>query len=330
MAGGPLVAVRPMLATLGELPAPPGWGYEFKWDGVRAIVALDRGQLRVISRNDRDVADAYPELHALAERYPRRRLLLDGEIVTLDRQGRPSFSLLQQRMHVKTPSPALLGRVPVQLYVFDLLHSGSRSTLDLPYTQRRHLLQELDLDDEVIKTPPWWADDAGADLMNAAAEQGLEGVIAKRLTSGYQPGLRSRHWIKAPLNTTTEVIIAGWKPGGGRRSGMIGSLVLGAYDNAGRLVYTGGVGTGFTQKMLADLAAQLRPLARTTTPFDLPVAREHTRDVHWVHPQLVGEVEYRNRTLNRTGGSRLRHPTWRGLRPDKDPRDVKIPSSDSP
>ncbi len=309
-----------MLATLGDLPGPPGWGYEFKWDGVRAVITLDRGRLRVASRNDRDVADTYPELRALLDRFGRRQVILDGEIVALDPQGRPSFSLLQQRMHVKAPTPALLDRLPVQLYVFDLLHLGTRSLIGAPYTERRDQLQAVGLDDGTFKTPPWWADYTGKDLMRAAADQGLEGVVAKRLTSPYQPGIRSRHWIKAPLNQTTEVIIAGWKGGEGRRAGMIGSLVLGAYDHAGRLVFTGGVGTGFTEQMLADLAHQLRPLHQASSPFDVPVPREHVRDVHWVDPQLVGEVQYRNRTPD----GRLRHPAWRGLRPDRDPTEVRL------
>jgi bifunctional non-homologous end joining protein LigD len=315
--------IRPMLATLGDLPAPPGWGYEFKWDGVRAIVAIDGEWIRVASRNDRDVADAYPELRSLRARLARTPVILDGEIVALDANDRPSFSLLQQRMHVRAPTAALLSRVPVQLYLFDVLHLGNDSLLDLPHTERRRRLSDLGLDRDAVKTPPWWADDNGKDLMDTAAEQGLEGVIAKRLTSPYQPGVRSRHWIKAPLNNTTEVVIAGWKPGGGRRSGMIGSLVLGMYDDAGRLVYTGGVGTGFTHQMLTDLARMLRPLHRATSPFDLPVPREHTRDVQWVQPRLVGEVEYRTRTPD----GRLRHPSWRGLRPDREPREARLGES---
>jgi bifunctional non-homologous end joining protein LigD len=318
MAVGPLPLIRPMLATLGELPAPPGWGYEFKWDGVRVTVYLDRGGLRAASRNDRDVTGGYPELRALLERFPRRRVVLDGEIVALDRQGRPTFSLLQQRMHVKAPTPALLERVPVQLYLFDLLHLGNQSLLALPYTDRRRRLDGLGLDDALVKTPPYWADDAGKDLLAAAAEQGLEGVVAKRLDSPYQPGTRSRYWIKVPLIKTAEVVIAGWKPGGGRRAGIVGSLVLGRYDDEGKLTFVGGVGTGFTQKMLVELGRQLKPLARATTPFDRPVAREHTRDVHWVQPRLVGEVAYRILTPD----GRLRHPSWRGLRPDREPGEV--------
>lgn len=225
MAAGSLPLIRPMLATLGELPTPPGWGYEFKWDGVRVVVYLDRGRTRVASRNDRDVTGGYPELRALLGRFPRRRVVLDGEIVALDRRGRPSFSLLQQRMHVKTPTPALLERVPVQLYVFDLLHLGTRSLLDQPYTRRRRALAGLKLHDDLIKAPPYWADDAGKDLLDAAAEQGLEGVVAKRLDSPYQPGARSRYWIKTPLIKTVEAVIAGWKPGDGRRVGIVGSPV---------------------------------------------------------------------------------------------------------
>jgi bifunctional non-homologous end joining protein LigD len=308
-----------MLATLGDLPDPPGWAYEFKWDGVRAVVYLDRGQVRIVSRNDRDVTGGYPELTTLGERVPKHRLILDGEIVALDAHGRPSFSLLQQRMHVRAPSPALLAKVPVRLYLFDLLHRDAGPAVKLPYTRRRELLAEAALDTDVVQTTPWWRDDAGADLMGTAAEQGLEGVVAKRLDSPYQPGARSRYWIKAPLNATVEVLIAGWKPGEGRRKGMIGSLVLGMYDRRGRLGYVGGVGTGFTQRALVELDRQLRPLRRDSSPFDEPVPREDVRDARWVQPRLVGEVSYRTRTPD----GRLRHPSWRGLRPDRDPEEVR-------
>ncbi len=286
---------------------------------VRAVTYLDGGQLMVVSRNDREVSGSYPELSALLKRFPRRRVILDGEIVALDAEGVPSFSLLQQRMHVRIPSPALRERVPVQLYVFDLLHLGTRSTLELPYTRRRQMLAELGLDDEVATTPPYWADSAGKDLMHAAAERGLEGVVAKRLDSPYQPGIRSRLWVKTPRNKTVEVVVAGWKPGEGRRAGLIGSLLLGVYDDAGRLTYAGNVGTGFTHEMLGELARQLAPLRRDTSPFDQPVPRADARQAHWVEPNLVGEVTYR--TLTPDG--RLRHPAWRGLRPDKAPTDAK-------
>jgi bifunctional non-homologous end joining protein LigD len=319
MAAGSLPVVRPMLATLGPLPQPPGWGYEFKWDGVRAVIYVDAGRVRVVSRNDREVTGSYPELRGLLSRFPRRRLVLDGEIVALDPAGAPSFSLLQQRMHVRTPNPALLARVPVRLYLFDVLHQASQSTVDIPYTRRRELLGDLAIDDGVASTPPWWADEAGGDLMRAAAELGLEGVVAKRLNSPYQPGVRSRFWVKTPLNKTTEVVIGGWAPGEGRRAGMIGSLLLGRYDPEGRLAYAGNVGTGFTHQALTELARQLRPLERDTSPFDPPVPRGQARHAHWVQPRLVGEVAFR--TLTPDG--HLRHPSWRGLRPDREPGEVR-------
>lgn len=311
-----------MLATLGPLPAAPGWGYELKWDGVRAIVYLDRGDPRLMSRNDRDVAASYPEIGELAEVFGRERLILDGEVVALGPEGAPSFALLQQRMHVATPSTGLLARLPVRLYVFDVLHHGDRSLLELPYEQRRERLDGLALDRaDVAQVPPYWTGDVGGDVMRTAREQGLEGVVAKRLDSAYQPGRRSPSWVKTPLNQTQEVVICGWKPGGGRRAGTLGSLLLGAYDAAGNLVYLGGVGTGFTGRMLDDLLDRLRPLRRDDPPFAVALPRADARDANWVRPSLVGEVEYRNRTPD----GRLRHPSWRGLRADKEPRDVTVP-----
>lgn len=325
MAGAPLPAYRPMLATLGELPVAGGWGYEFKWDGVRAIVALDRGSLTVTSRNDRDVAGSYPELGTLADGYCGEGLVLDAEIVALDAHGVPSFGLLQQRMHVVVPSAALLARVPVRLYVFDVLHHG-RPLIDEPYTARRETLQGLDLDRvDVVDVPPHWpaepGQDVGHELMAAARERGLEGVVAKRLASRYEPGRRSPSWVKCPLNRTQEVILCGWKPGGGRRAGTLGSLLLGAYDGAGRLRFIGGVGTGFTDRMLHDVLAELRPRARKASPFDEPVPRVDAKDARWVEPDLVGEVEFRSWTPDH----HLRHPSWRGMRPDRDPREVRLP-----
>jgi bifunctional non-homologous end joining protein LigD len=250
--------------------------------------------------------------------------VLDGEIVTLDAHGAPSFSQLQQRMHVMAPTAELVARLPVRLYVFDLLHTAGRSTLDHPYVQRRELLDDLGLSHGpgggVAQVPPWWADDAGKDLMHAAQQRNLEGVVAKRLESPYQPGLRSRHWIKTPLNRTIEVLVAGWKLGEGRRGGMIGSLMLGMYDADGRLRYVGDVGTGFTQHALAELQRRLTPLERADSPFDQPPPKARTREVHYVQPHLVGEVSYRTLTPD----TRLRHPSWRGLRPDRVPVEVQF------
>jgi bifunctional non-homologous end joining protein LigD len=285
-----------MLATLGELPARPGFGFELKWDGVRAVTYLERGRVRVVSRNDLDVTGHYPELAAVAEWLAGRDAIVDGEIVALDEAGRPSFARLQERMHVRTPGPGLMARVPVGYHVFDVLHLDGRPTLDMPYRQRRDLLTGLGVVDEVVRVPRHFVDvDVdGRDVLAAAAAAGLEGVIAKRLASAYHPGRRSPDWVKVPLSRTQEVVIIGYKPGGGRRAGTVGSLVLAIPDQAGALAYVGGVGTGFTAGMLADLHRRLTPLHRTTPPADVP--REHRRDVHWVEPVMVGEVAYRNQT----------------------------------
>lgn len=312
--------IKPMLATLGGVPRPPGWGYEFKWDGVRAVIYLESGRLRALSRNHRDISATYPELVELVELMPRRSLVLDGEIVALDTRHAPSFSLLQQRMHVLAPAADLVARIPVRLYIFDVLDLDMKSTVDESYARRRQLLDGLGIDGRVATVPPWWADDAGKDLMRAAEQQGLEGIVAKRLDSPYQPGVRSRHWIKTPLNRTIEVMIGGWKPGRGRRSGLIGSLMLGMYDNGNVLRYVGDVGTGFTHRALIDLQRRLTPLQRVDSPFEPPPPKARTREVHYVDPQLVGEVSFRTLTPDR----RLRHPAWRGLRPDRSPDEVVL------
>jgi bifunctional non-homologous end joining protein LigD len=213
-----------------------------------------------------------------------------------------------------------LGSVPVRLYAFDLLHDKSSSLLKLPYSERRSRLEKLALPDPVGQIPPCWPEGSGPDVMSAATDLGLEGVVAKRLSSPYEPGRRSPYWIKTPLNQTIEVVIGGWKPGSGGRSGQIGSLLLGMHDADGRLRYVGHVGTGFTQAMLRDLGERLHRLARATPALDA-VPREHARTARWVEPALVGEVTFRTWTPD----GRLRHPAWRGLRPDRDPEEIRLP-----
>ncbi|MGN9777633.1 non-homologous end-joining DNA ligase [Micromonospora sp. H33] len=311
--------VPPMLATSGALPGGSGWGYEFKWDGVRAVAYVADG-VRLLSRNDRDVTGAYPELGELAQLLAGRRAVLDGEIVALDAQSRPSFSALQHRMHVRTPSAGLISKTPVRLYLFDLLHLDGQDTTSLPYAERRDALQELQLSGDSIDTPPYWTGDAGRDLATAAADLGLEGVVAKQLRSPYEPGRRSPAWVKVPLNDTVEVIVGGYKPGAGRRAGTIGSLLLGMYDRHDNLTYVGHVGTGFTQTVLRDLQERLNSLRRADSPFGSPVPREHARHAVWVDPVLVGDVAFRTWTPDR----RLRHPSWKGLRSDREPAEIRL------
>ena len=310
-----------MLASPGVLPPPEQeqrWAFEMKWDGVRAVVYLDRGDLRVLTRNDREVAATYPELAGLAHQLRDRRMILDGEVVAFDEAGRPSFGELQARMHVRAPGRALLDRVPVSILVFDLLHLDGTSLAGAPYDERRSALEGLELTGDRWAVPPAF-DGQGAEALAASQAQGLEGVLAKRYDSVYLPGRRSPHWIKVKHVRMQEVVVGGWSPGAGRRQGGIGSLLLGVPDQDGRLVYAGHVGTGFSDRVLADLGTRLRAAERTTSPFADEVPRAHAKDAHWVTPRLVGEVTFSEWTRD----GMMRHPSWRGLRPDKDPQDVR-------
>jgi bifunctional non-homologous end joining protein LigD len=304
-----------MLATAGEIPHGPGWTFEFKWDGIRAVISTNAsGEVRAISRNDIDLSTSFPELAEFG-RLPS--VTLDGEIVALDpATGAPSFARLQRRMHISRPSPALIAAVPVRFLAFDLLYQG-RTLLSLPLRRRREALQGLAMADTTFTIPPWF--DADGDLIREAArQQGLEGVMAKRADSVYEPGRRSRSWIKTPLFDTAEAIICGYTAGEGRRANTFGSLLLGGFAPDGSLVFMGHVGTGFTDQVLSELLAMLQPLRVPSSPYSAPIPRMYERKAIWVRPALVGEVVYRNVTPD----GRLRHPSWRGLRPDKDPPSV--------
>ncbi len=312
--------VLPMLATAGPVPRGPGWAFEFKWDGVRAIVAAAGGAVQLTSRLGNDVTAGYPELAGIGALTAGRPVLLDGEIVALNTAGRPDFGLLQDRMHVRHPTPELRGRIPVSFYAFDLLHLDGTTLLAAPYDERRGLLGDLEPVGPVF-VPPSFSDVGGGQLLDVARGHGLEGVVAKRRAGRYEAGRRSTAWVKTALSRTQEVLVGGWTAGEGRRTRTFGSLLLGARDARGRLRYLGHVGTGFSDALLGDLMARLRPLARRTSPFDETVPREHARHARWVEPVLVGEVEYR--LMTRDG--RLRHASWRGLRPDRAPEEVVLP-----
>jgi bifunctional non-homologous end joining protein LigD len=326
----PLPTYAPMLAQLGSLPSTDedAWAVEMKWDGVRALAYLADGAVRLMSRNGKDITAGYPELQLMAGATGRRPAVVDGEIVAFDEAGRPSFGALQPRMHQRNPlSVAELARtVPVTFMAFDILHlEDGGSTITLPYTERRELLEATFVPGFRWQVPVWFRDHA-EDAFGFSRRLGLEGVVCKRLISPYRPGKRTSEWTKVKNVRAVEVVIGGWKPGGGRRSGTIGSLLLGSYDDAGRLLYVGHVGTGFTQAMLQDLHQRLTPLQRPESPFDEPVPREFARDAQWVEPVMVGEVQF----AEVTGDNRLRHPSWRGLRPDRDPREVRAAGGEGP
>jgi bifunctional non-homologous end joining protein LigD len=307
--------VKPMLASLRhEFPADEeDYGWELKWDGLRAVAYVSGGAVRLVSRNEKEMAGSYPELAVLAGRVGAP-VILDGEIVALHDE-RPDFGLLQSRMHVLRPDDTLVADVPVHYYVFDVLYQGQDVLTGRPYTERRARLEDLGLDSGPFRTPPWHRG-GGDKVLAESITKGLEGVVGKPLSSAYHPGQR-RDWIKIKNVKQQEVIICGWAPGEGRRADLIGSLLLGVYDGD-RLRYVGHVGTGFTDAMLADLAEQLRPLGRETSPFGTKIPSQAARGAYWTEPSLVGEVSF----AEWTSDGILRQPSWRGLRIDKEPAEV--------
>lgn len=316
-----LPRIAPMLATPGPLPAPAldhAFAAEVKQDGQRAVVELPGdGSVVVRSRSGADITPAYPELRALGGALGRGvTAVLDGEIVALDERGRPDFERLQSRMGLSaSPSraAALAGTVPAHLMLFDALFLRGRSLLALPYTDRRQELEALGL------TGPAWSVPAAAvgrsaEALDLTREQGLEGIVCKRLSSPYRPGMRSRDWIKIRNVRTADVIVGGWVPGRGRLGGRPGAVLVGQREE-GVLRYAGSVGTGWSERERTTLAQLLDVAAIDECPFS-PVPR--VAGARWVLPRLVGEVAYSTRT--RAG--LLRQPSWHRLRPDLAPDDI--------
>jgi bifunctional non-homologous end joining protein LigD len=314
-------ALRPMLAL--SVPGPPpdnaNWALEMKWDGVRALAFIERGRVRLMSRTERDITVAYPELAGLGAASTHKQLLLDGEVVVFGGDGWPEFEALQPRMHVTSAAQAklLAGQTPVTYLVFDLLQLDGRSLLDLPYSRRRELLDQLGLSGPYWQTPPSFPGEDLQDVLAVSVEHGMEGVVAKRLDSAYVPGVRTDHWRKIKNVQLQEAVVAGYKPGQGNRTGQVGSLLIGVNDATG-LIYAGHVGTGFSDETLRMLGARLEPLRRASSPFDGPVPPEYARTAVWVEPRLVIQVAFDRWT--RAG--RMRAPVYKGLRDDKDPEDV--------
>jgi bifunctional non-homologous end joining protein LigD len=312
--------IVPMLARPAtRVPAPEArWSFEVKWDGVRAIAYIQPGRLRLESRNLNEITEAYPELRGLVRAAGMRELVLDGEIVAFDDHGRPSFERLQRRMHVTSPSAVrrLMSSHPVIYAIFDLLYLDGHSLMDLPYSERRARLEELELSGSSWRVPDAHRGE-GTKLLEATKRQGLEGIVAKRLDSLYEPGKRTGAWLKVKNTLRQELVIAGWLPGEGRRTERIGALLVGCYED-GAFRYAGRVGTGFTDKVLEDLARRLAPLRRKTSP--LRSAPKLPREAVFVEPCLVVEVEFREWTADGV----LRAPSYKGLREDKAPRDVVL------
>ncbi|MGH3914570.1 MAG: histidine kinase [Pseudonocardiaceae bacterium] len=311
-------AVTPMLATPGPVPDDPGWAFEFVWDGARSLADVGPDHIRLFGGSRRSTGN-YPEFDVLPA-LARRRVLLDGKIVALDACGRPSLSRLLHRMNLKRPSAALLRRVPVAYYIFDLLRLDNRSTLQLPYRRRRELLAELDLTAGPIVLTPYFLDTDGQSMLDTATQYGLHGVVAKRVDSTYQPGRRTRCWVQTALRRTQEVVIGGWLPAKRGLSGVFGSLLVGVPTDEG-VRYVGQVGAGFTDAARVELQERLTGLRRRSSPFVDEVPPQTARNAHWVTPELFGEVAYQRWTPH----GRLAHPSWVGPRSRKHPAAVQGP-----
>ena len=300
-----------MLATLAEdVPRGADWAFEVKWDGYRAIAAVAGGDATLTSRNGNDLTTRFQNVaKELPKAVKTPDCVLDGEVCALDDTGRSSFSAMQQG------KPG----TPVVYYVFDVLEIDNEPVIDLPLVERRKLLENLlDRRNKTVRLSETFDD--GRSLLEAAKQQHLEGIVAKRLDSRYLPGKRTRDWLKVKTHLEQEFVVAGYTKGTGRRASSFGSLVLGVYVG-NELVYTGNVGTGFNAREIDKLLDKLRPLRRDSSPFrEVPTMPKVRRnDVIWVEPMLVAEVEFAEWTHDR----RLRSPTYKGLREDKAPAEVR-------
>ncbi len=315
--------VLAMLARPGGLPGgdQSKWSFEVKWDGVRAIAYVQPGRLRLESRNLHEITDRYPEVRGLIGDVGMHEAVLDGEIVAFDDEGRPSFGRLQRRMNVTSPPAVrrLAASTPVVYAIFDLLYLDGRSLIEMPYRERRGLLEGLELSGRAWRVPAAHPGN-GARLLEATSAQGLEGIVAKKLDSPYEPGRRSTAWIKVKHTRRQELVIGGWLPGEGRRAQRIGALLMG-YHEDGSFIYAGRVGTGFTERTLDELRRRLTPLRRDSSPFSL--APKLPREAVFVEPCLVAEVEFTEWTEDGV----MRAPSYKGLREDKAPREVALESA---
>jgi bifunctional non-homologous end joining protein LigD len=310
--------VAPMLATAAALPADEErWAYEVKWDGIRVIARIAGGALELRNRSGIDITTRYPDLAGAPATGGEHDLLLDGEVVALDETGRPSFERLQRRMHVVDPAAQrrLATTVPVHLVVFDVLWSAGRSLMGVPYVERRDHLAALDLGGDGWITPVASVG-ASAPILVFVEQHRLEGIVAKRLDSTYQPGVRSSAWVKQRSSLGQELLVCGWIDGAGALAGGLGSLVVGYHEGPhGPIRYAGRVGSGLSRADITFLTERLSALARVSSPIS---AGTPPAETHWVEPELVVEVRF----SEWTGSGLLRQPVFLGVRDDRDPGTV--------
>jgi bifunctional non-homologous end joining protein LigD len=323
-----LPRLEPMMAkSTPQLPIDTsGYACEVKWDGIRALAYIESSKLQLLSRNGFDITFRYPELHALSQAIGPRSIILDGEIVAFQEDGRPSFALLQRRMNLEKSAliEQIARTIPVTYVIFDVLHLDEQSLIEYSYEKRRHILSELKLSDQAWTIPAYQTEKI-AEFLEASRKLELEGILIKRLNSPYLAGKRSDAWLKVKNFLRQEFIIAGWTAGAGNRAGTIGALLLGYYDVTPeiasraavqqRLLYAGSCGTGFTGDMLKKLKELLQPLVIANNPFTVDPQKS---GAFFTQPILIGEFSFAEWTAGRT----LRHPSFQGLRRDKDPRYV--------
>ena len=312
-------AITPMLASLCDKPFDdPNWLFEIKWDGYRAVTFLSDGDVRLVSRNHNDLTARFPELRVIPKYVKAKNAILDGEVVALDDQGRPSFSLMQQRTgmrsHGRQTKPR--GEVPIQYYVFDLIYLDGYDLHRVTLEERKRILREIVRDGELVRFSEHFAGQ-GVALYQLAKDKGLEGVIAKRANSCYEER-RSREWQKIKITQTVDCVIGGYTDPEGSRQ-YFGSLMLGLYNQKRQLIHVGNAGTGFDHALLKKLFEVLRGIESRTSPFTGPT---EPKKAHWVKPVRVAEVKFSEWTHETDeGGLKLRAPVFMSLREDKNPED---------
>ena len=314
-------AFQPMLAEGGwKAFDDPVWWFEPKFDGIRSMTTMGTDATRLVTRNGRDVSDKYPELRMVHELVDQVNAVLDAEIVAFDEDGKNSFEVLQQRMNLSNEREIkrISSRIPVALVAFDLLWLDGHDLTDLALEQRRELLETIVEQDHRLQVVTH-VDGGGTAFAEVAEGLGLEGAVAKRTGSKYQPGRRSPDWRKIKLTNTQDCVILGWTPGQGGRSGTFGALLVGAFDD-GELIWIGQVGTGFTRDKLDRILEALEPLKRPTPPIDDPELAK-VKGATFVEPELVCEVEYLEITKST---KKMRAPSFKGLRDDKSPEECVL------
>jgi bifunctional non-homologous end joining protein LigD len=315
-------AIHPMLATSVDDPFDdPGWLFEIKWDGYRAIAFIAKGKVRLVSRNQNDLTAQYPELQSVPSFIQAETAILDGEVAALDEHGRSSFSLMQQRTGIRSGGRRTGSRqdISVLYYVFDLLYLDGYDLRRVSLEERKELLAKITRLDGPVRYSDHFPQ--GKALFDVARQKGLEGILAKRRSSVYEER-RTREWLKIKITQTLDCVIGGYTDPEGSRS-YFGSIVLGLYDKKGDLIHVGQAGTGFDQAMLKQVWQKLEKLETKRSPF--PKGVEALRTVHWIKPELVAEIKFSEWTHESAeGGMKLRAPVFLRLRNDKDPKECVL------